>query len=524
MSRSLRAAWLACGAVLLAGCGAGAAGGGADGDPASVVPANARVYLEGPAKPEGAQREGLLAAAGKVLRTPEPERRLRELLDQAGGKGDGPDVDYERDVEPWAGKRMGTFVEDFEAEEPSVLTVVAAADADRAADAVDAVLARERAPVREASHKGVEYRVTREKIAVGMIGDFVAFGDEKQFRRAVEAAEGDSLAEAKAYRDTIAGLDEGRIGTAYVDVKSLIAQALREDPEARAQLDQVKGLLELDRLAPIGMALLADGKRIALDTVASSAGAGALIDQLSLLSGNGTTPLLGEVPADSWLALGAPKVGASLQALFDKAAGAIGGAAIAAQVEQETGLRLREDVFSWVGDMALFVRGTDQASLDGALVIGATDAAKARSAVTKLIGVATRRAPGAAPRPVRVEGAETAFSISTPGSPQPAIVAIAGDRVVVAYGERAARAALAPEAELSEAPAFQAAKETLGGDAEPSLFLAMPALLGVIDSGVGAGDPEWAKAKPYLEALSAVVSGGERDGDRQRSRVAVGLK
>ena len=41
-------------------------------------------------------------------------------------------------------------------------------------------------------------------------------------------------------------------------------------------------------------------------------------------------------------------------------AGALGGAAIAAQVQQATGLNLEQDVFSWIGDVGVFVRGDDR--------------------------------------------------------------------------------------------------------------------------------------------------------------------
>ena len=70
-------------AVLLGACGGGAGGSGADADPASLAPASAGFYAEALAKPEGSTREGALAAVGKVGRTPDPEAKLRELLDEA---------------------------------------------------------------------------------------------------------------------------------------------------------------------------------------------------------------------------------------------------------------------------------------------------------------------------------------------------------------------------------------------------------------------------------------------------------
>ena len=56
-------------------------------------------------------------------------------------------------------------------------------------------------------------------------------------------------------------------------------------------------------------------------------------------------------------------------------------------------------------------------------------------------------------------------------------------------------------------------------------YLAMPEVITALESFADVGsDPEWAKVKPYLETIAAVVAGGEKDGDRLRSRFAVRLK
>ena len=41
---------------------------------------------------------------------------------------------------------------------------------------------------------------------------------------------------------------------------------------------------------------------------------------------------------------------------------------------------------------------------------------------------------------------------------------------------------------------------------------------------VGETDAEFEKARPYLETLGVITSGGKTEGDRVRSRVAVTLK
>jgi hypothetical protein len=88
-------------AVLLAACGG--AGGAADADPAKAVPAGTAIYLEGVIRPEGDQRDDLMDAARKVLRTDDPEAKLHELIDKGLKESDGPATSYDKDIAPWLG-------------------------------------------------------------------------------------------------------------------------------------------------------------------------------------------------------------------------------------------------------------------------------------------------------------------------------------------------------------------------------------------------------------------------------------
>ena len=95
-------------ALALAACGGG--GGAADADPAKAVPAGTAIYFEGVVRPEGDQKDDVLDAAGKVLRTDDPEAKIRELLDKAFKDSENPDTSYEKDIEPWLGQKAGVWV------------------------------------------------------------------------------------------------------------------------------------------------------------------------------------------------------------------------------------------------------------------------------------------------------------------------------------------------------------------------------------------------------------------------------
>ena len=302
----------------------------------------------------------------------------------------------------------------------------------------------------------------------------------------------------------------------------MIEQSLEANPQAAGQLEQLRSVFPVDRLEPIGGALVADGDRIAFESLMRGDGVDAL-KAFGPLTGTGTTPLLGELPGDSWVALGAPDVGSSAKAVFSRAAGALGGAAAAGQLQQRYGLDLQRDVFDQLGDVALFARDSDKGDVEGGAVIGVKSAEPQQARTfAKLVGL-MRVEGGEDVQPVRVAGADSAFRVAETDIGKPLIFARARDRYVLAYGERAAAAALEPRDRLADSPLYAQGKAALDGDHEPSFLLAMPQLLRAVER-MGHPDAHYDKAKPYLDAFSVIASGGTFEGDEVRSRVAAGLK
>jgi hypothetical protein len=240
-----------------------------------------------------------------------------------------------------------------------------------------------------------------------------------------------------------------------------------------------------------------------------------------LWSGDAGETLAG-LPGDAWGAFAIPQLGEAAESLFATFAGTIGSAAVAAQVKQATGLELQQDVFSWVGDVGGFVRGSDKASLGGALVIGSIDDRRAEAAFPRIVGLIGKQT-GVAPRPVEIDGADSAFTIAAAHAEQPLVLARGEGRVVAAYGREAASAALAPEAKLGDSDSFAAARELLGDDLEPAFLLSMTDFVRFSEP-VGETDTELHRAGRYLEALGVITSGAKAEEDRVQSRVAVTLK
>lgn len=514
---------LLCLTGLLAGCGGDSASGG-DG-PAGAVPRDAAVYFEATVRPEGALREDALTAAGKVLGTPDPSARIEQLVGELLAGSDGPKLDYARDVEPWLGDKVGFWVAGGGSdphEDARGAAILSATDTEAAQAAIDRAVESSGERFAERSYEGVDYKVDENGGAAGVVEDFAVVGSEAELKRTVDALEGSAaLASDDRYTDAMGELEAERLAHFYFDTKALIDQAVRRDPEAASQLEQLRRVLPIDRLGPVAGAFTADGERLAVDSVTSAAG-GELFSRFGALTGTGSTPLLGELPGDSWVALGSPKLGDTAKRLYEQFAGAFGGAAIAQRLRSELGIDLEQDVFSWIGDVAFFARGTSPKAVDGGAVIEVLDEERARSAFGKLIGVLQTRA-GVTARPASVPGAETAFELRRPGMPKPVVAARSPDRVVIAYGAGAATAALSPGEKLAGGEAFGEARELLGDGYEPGFLLSMPSVVELV-AAISGDDPGFERAGRYLEAFTVLASAGKIEDDRARSRFAAGLE
>jgi Protein of unknown function (DUF3352) len=489
--RSRALAGLATAAALAAGCGGGGAGG--EDSPATIVPPDALVYTEVVVRPEGSLRDDALDAAGKVLLTDDPEARIRELLDQAF---EGEEVDYERDVEPWLGERAGVWVADGE----TGVVLLAATDADDARASLEAALKRDGGTVTERSHRGHDYLVDADEVAVGVVGDFAAIGRERDYRRSIDAAEGDSLAETDEYADAVDALADERLAHFWVDLPALL------------ELGEFSAFMPLDGLSPVAGSFTADGERLAVEVNLRGSGA-------SLLGG-GSTPLLQELPGDSWASFGVADAGATLRDAVDGFAGAIGGLAVRREVQRETGLDLDRDLLDWIGHVGVFVRGTTPATLDGGLVIQPTDEDRAADAFGKIVGAAQVKAKVRA-EPVDIAGADQAFELRAAHAlRRPVVIARDSGLVVITAGRAAAEAALGSEDRLGDTDLYSSAEELVG--MEPGALVSMPELLELVN-GYGP-DAEFREAEPYLEAYSVVAAGSVADGDEVTARVAAGLE
>lgn len=501
-------------AIVAAGCGSSASGGSGDHDPAALVPSSAPLYAEATVRPGGQVGADLQAALKKILRTDDPGATIQKAIDDSA-KREG--FTYKADIEPWLGDRIGVALTAMSGNKADYVAVIASKDDGKATDA----LKKTKGDVVERSYKGVDYRFDRkDNTAAGVFEHALVVGTEPGFKAAVDASKGESLADGNDLRAVRSKVAEDRVGLFYLDFQGLLrtaGQSAGGSPEIGALLQSVTAA------APktIGAAFQAQPDVLRIDGVS-------LGTPKSASSGASGADVVAGLPADSWLALGIGKSGETLDRTLETISGGggitgVGVSALLAQFHQQTGLDLRKDVFSWMGDAGLFVGGTTSADLGGALVVKTSDPAKTKHVIDVVRRLAARDGT-AKISSLDLQGVDEGFSLRSGDAPR-IDVGLAGDKFIVSVGNvEAFKKAVSPGQALGSAPAFTEAAGKLGGGLRPSFYLDFRHVVSLIQTYAG-GSAAFAKAKPYLDTFGAVVAGAKDEGDGvTRARFVVTLK
>jgi hypothetical protein len=500
-------------AAFAAGCGSSSGSGGGQ-DPAALVPANAPLYAEATVRPQGKVRADAEAALSKILRTNDPGAAITKELESAS-KG-RHDVSFKDDIEPWLGDEVGAAVTALHGgKDADYVVVISSTDDAKANAALDKQNAVKR------SYRGVDYRFdAKDKTAAAVIEHRVAIGTEGGLKSAIDASKGDSLADADGLRAVRSKVTQDRIGLFYVDVQGLvrtIAQSASSDPQMGVLLQSVAGA------APraIGGALQAGPDVLRVDAVSIGT-------PKSATTGGSGADVVAALPGDSWLGLGVANLGQTLDRVVQTIAGAggltgVGVNAVLGQFQHQTGLDLRKDVLSWMGDAGVFVGGTSAADLRGALVIKTSDPAKTRRAIAVLERFA-RRSGGVHVSALRFQGVDDGFTVRPQSGPR-VDVGLAGDKFIVSAGSvRAFKEAVDPNQGLGSTKTFTDAAAKLGNGLRPSFYLDFQQVVRLIESFAG-NDPGYQQVKPYLDTFGAIVAGGKDEGNGvTRTRFAVTLR
>jgi hypothetical protein len=498
--------------LILAGCGGDS---GPSSDPASIAPPDALLFAEVDLKPTGALKKNVEAIASKVG-IADPGGRIVEELEKSA-REDGEPIDFEKDVEPWLGETAAVFSTESGSDQASVAVQVA--DADAAQAFIDEKLRTDAGKEpKDASYEGVDYKLdegSEEAEAAGIVGEFFVFGSEREFQAAVDASDGDSLADSDKYTSIASADADGSLADVYVDVGRLIEESGESglDPEAK-KIFEAAGL-DLEEATAVA-SLVPGSDRVEID-VASNAGDAEAAPPAS--------ELLGSLPAGSAVALAGSDFGKSIGEVIDILdEEGIPGEVPPNQLKstlKQAGIDL-DEIAASLQDIGFFAEGDSESNLGGAIVLTTDDEAAAADIVSS-VGFLVRA--GDVPGVTAVSGRATGFSIGNVLGEKPLVVAAKGKRIAIGYGLPATLRGLTSESgpTIAGEPAYGEAVDALGGSgisgfADGDAALRFAAAVVPADDRAG-----FEEARPYLEKISWVAIGSGTDGDLATTKLIVAL-
>ena len=223
------------------------------------------------------------------------------------------------------------------------------------------------------------------------------------------------------------------------------------------------------------------------------------------------------LPGDSWGALALPRVGAFVQKLVTGLKAnpliAAGYGRFAAQLKRESGLDVERDLLAGIGDLGLFVRGTDKRTLSGGVVVAAADHAALRRTLAGLPRLIARS------RTLYVRRAANGFDVNGEGLPRPIQVRAGGPGAVATLGP--ATTALAPSSRLGSTPLYRRAFKTVG--ARPTLFVALQPIVDLVKSLAKPSDQPSAQDEARLRHLDFLALGVTRNDGNDLVRIVLGI-
>ncbi len=502
-------------ALVVAGCGGSSDSGGKD--PAEAAPPDSTVFIAGSIKPDGEVAENVEELAQKLAGVDDLGALIAEEIDKET-VANGAKIDFEKEIEPLLGEKAGFFLSEYDGDEFNgggfALQVE---DEGEAEDLIEEKSKEAGESFEEEEYEGVDFQVQEDGSAFGFTEGLLIFGqEEKAFKEAVNALDGENLAGQDKYTEAAEEVPDGSVADVYVDIGGLVEEAGQET-------DQETELgLEILGIEPEGstalISLVPGSNNLELD-VSSDVATGPI-------SGGDASELLGSLPAGSVVALSSSEFGKGIEEIINR----IDKNGIPGQIEpgefkkalEAQGIDL-DSIVGSLGDIGFFVEGNSERNLGGAVVIQSKDPSEAQNTVRNL-GLILRSTgtPGVT---AISESGVSGFSIPNEElGGKPIVVAAGKSNIAIALGPKAAVAALSGKGgTLADSPVFKEAKEALG-DTPISGFVSGQTALTLIN---GVASPleaeELAEAKPYLEKVGYVAIGGSSSGDKSQAKLIVGL-
>jgi hypothetical protein len=442
-------------AIVVAGCGSSSDS--SSSDLAGFAPPGSLVFVEGKLKPAGELKSNTDALAQTIAGVDNLGEYVVEKL-ESSASDDGEPFDYAKEVEPWLGEEAGVAFKGLkEGDLTEPVIAVQSTDTDATQKFIDTQTGESKDPYEDATYEGIDFKVGgSENEAIGIVDDSLLIaGGEAGFKAAVDASQGESLADEARFTDTISAASDGSLADAYVDVGGLIDQSSGNgiDPQAQEILDSA-GLDPSDATAVASV--IPGSEQIEVDLSSNLGGEQPPSGDVS--------KLLGSLPGDSFAAFAVSGFGDQLEKAIDNLdASGIPGSLPPNQLKttlKAAGIDL-DKIAASLDDAAVFAQGDSESSLGGALVVTSSSNEAAKTVAN--LGVLLRSAQTPGVTAVSSSGA-SGFSVrSAELGHKPLVVVSKGERVAIGYGLAPALQGLASEGEtLADNAGYKAAVSSLG--------------------------------------------------------------
>lgn len=557
-------------AVVIAGCGSSHSS-GTEADPAGAVPASTPLYAGATVRPGEPLKAAARTAGQRLSHQADVYLRLLSALQTPGSSA----LTFSHDVAPWLGVHAAIFLGSSGAtSEASVSRLLAllqqgllggsatasafpfgpkgvegaivldTSDATKARSFLDAQAAR--AGGHAATYRGVSYQTAPGAIAFGVVDRFAVIGSESGVRSVIDTTlGGPSLARSRSYSRLLTSAPPGVLAHVYANPSASGSGRGSGSPGLAGLLSLLAGSRS------VNLSLVPSASSIALDADVLSTGTASHGGLFS--AGPEGARALGELPGESWLAVGLGNVGKTLGEdvkglhMLASIGGALGGSGAAGK--SSAGLSIngllegilaplnalsantaeaKRDFASWMGSAGMFASGSGLLELKGGIVIESKNPALSRAAVAKL--AAKLRNAGGSVQAISIAGTDASVAARLNGLPVVLDIADGRDasghvKFVIGLGEPSIAAALNPSSTLSGAPSRAAASASLGEGIQPSVTLDFPTLVGLLESVGLSEDPSVSPFVPYLRSLTTLAGGGKSMGAGvERFRLVVGLR
>lgn len=502
--------------LFAAGCGSSSDGAGSD-TPASLAAPGSLVYVEGNLKPTGQLKSNVDAVANKIAGIDDlGEFVVSEL--ESSSDSEGEPVDFATEVEPWLGETAGVAFEHLEGEELSEpLIAIQTTNAKATQEFIDKQASGGKDPYEDLSYEDIDFKVGGpEGNATGVIGEWAVIADnEKAFKAAVDASNGESLAGEDRFQTAFEAASEGSLADIYVDVGGLFNESGGKTEEQAEQIFKSSGVDPSEATAVASVIPGSDQVEVELSSDLGGEKAP---------SGD-ASKLLGTMPAGSVAAFAASGFGEQLEEAVDE----LDESGIPPELPpnklkstlSQVGIDL-DKIAASLEEAAVYAEGNSRESLGGAMVVTANgnEAAEAIAALGTLLRGAN--VPGV----TAVSGKASGFSIRSSELGDKPIVVVAEDgRIAIGYGlaEALQGLALGSGPTLSGSAAYKAAVSSLG-NTPISAYVNGASALHLAEALVPRSKKDFWEAVPYLKKIEFLALGSVPSDDLATAKLIAGLE